>query len=32
MLEAVASIDGRSEAAVEALELLKWRIGLAPAR
>src|SRR3984893_15504986 len=32
MLEAVASIDGRSEAAGEALELLKRRIGLAPAR
>ena len=30
MLEAVASLDRRSEAAAEAVELLKRRIGLSP--
>ena len=32
MLEAVASLDRRSEAAAEAVELLKRRIGLSPQR
>jgi hypothetical protein len=32
MLEAVASVEGRTEAAAEALELLKRRIGLSPER
>ena len=32
MLEAVASVEGRTEAAAETLELLKRRIGLSPHR